>query len=396
MPLENLEQALILKPDMSEAQISRIKVYFALGEYETADSIIRKFLEQNPNNYSFLLSIVPISYQLKRYERVVTDVIKLTSHRQFDVLTANAKSALYYHLVWSYDNLEKYDEALEVCKKIEKLIPNQLSLLHLRAKILYKQARFEDAKTNYKQALDIFPNEPSLLYEYTKLLWETQNYEEGLIIADRLVKLSENGNYYQLRALHRLGLHQFKKSIQDLTKAMQLTIEEDASSLYNNRSIALQKLKNYKEARQDIVKSLELNPKSVYAHLNYAQLYLHDYEIEKAIELCKKAIKIEPQNAFIYLKFAICFILLQKYELAYTSVEEAQNFIEHHSWEVDTTYALLEYVRGNVEEALKHWNEAVKKLPKHKDWKWVEDEYEFPQSLMAKLKNIFDEFQTAD
>lgn len=299
--LEDLDHALLIQPDMQDAHISRLRVYYAMGQADVGDAILQKQLKQNDNDYIFYLIAGHSNYNIKRYEQAIEYTKKAINYPFFSNTPNKSQFEIFYYLAWSYFALKDYESALKIYNQMAKLNVNPSKTYPLHAKILRQQSKFRDAKEVYELALEESPKSKNLLFEYSTVLRELNLYTKGLIVSNKLLTLSEkNLNYhsraYHTRALHYLGLNEFNRSLADLTKAIELNPNEITA--YHNLSIVYRRLKDFDKALENDAKIMEMNEQKGLLARASTFTYLEQYD--DAIRDYDRLIELAPDDAKIY------------------------------------------------------------------------------------------------
>jgi tetratricopeptide (TPR) repeat protein len=123
---------------------------------------------------------------------------------------------------------------------------------------------------------------------------------------------------------------------------------------YNNRAVALRRLKRYDQAAADYAKVIELNPSFADAIYNYGNLYQEIGRNEKAVELYGLAIQRNPKSAPIYNNRGLSYIALNDLEKARADFSKAL--------EIDPAFDLPRVNRGILLVQLGRYAEALEDL----------------------------------
>jgi tetratricopeptide (TPR) repeat protein len=90
-----------------------------------------------------------------------------------------------------------------------------------------------------------------------------------------------------------IDAEEYKKAIEYL----KLAYKDNPQSvhIFNRLGMALRKLGRFAEAEKAYLQALKLNPKDEYLYFNIGRLYLESKDWEKAIQMAKKALELNPQ-----------------------------------------------------------------------------------------------------
>ena len=144
-----------------------------------------------------------------------------------EAIELNPKNALaYYGRAYAYDDLKKYQQAIEDCTK----------------SIQFNSPRLVDAYNNRGEAYRKLGNYAQAINDYNKALELNPNYFKA----------------YNNRGIAYRNLGKYDMAFQDYDKALELN--PNYVYAYNNRGWAYFCLKKYQQALKDFDKALELNP----------------------------------------------------------------------------------------------------------------------------------------
>ncbi|MCX8106198.1 MAG: tetratricopeptide repeat protein [Ignavibacterium album] len=228
-------------------------LYFDNKKYEEAEKILSQAIQSFPDNYAinFILGI-SLAQQSKN-EEAETFLKKAVSLNPNDV---NTLSAYAYTL----NQLKKDDLAIYYLNQALAIEPNDVNVIGTLALIYNAQKIFEKSDSLYERALELKPDDPLI----------NNNYAYSL--STRGIKLE--------RALKMVNLSLDKDSLN--------------TAYLDTKGWILYQLGRYEEAKEFILKAIELGTKSavIIDHLGDVEFKLGNKE--KAIELWKEALQLDP------------------------------------------------------------------------------------------------------
>lgn len=209
--LTHLNQALVLKPDYSEAKILRDGIAESLqariqqhaakpvadiseklkaglelqnaGKLDEAENIFHEILTDNPNDVPSLFSLGGIEHNRKNPEKAVTYFERAIA------LNPNF-SPLWYNLGIVQQSLKKFDQALASFDKALSLDPMNVEVMTNRGGLLAEMKRHKDALLNYEELLKIDPNNQKALCNRGILLTDVKFHDLAIHTFDRLYQLN--------------------------------------------------------------------------------------------------------------------------------------------------------------------------------------------------------------
>ena len=266
-----------------------------------------------------------------RLERILIDAEKLKAIEDWDEATGKYKEILslapnnanaHYQLAQIYKAQNKLAEAETEAAAAAKLESDNRWYLETLANIYLNQGKIKDAEGILKGLVDKFPNNPDYYLELGFVYSKTGQLENAVKVYD-----------------------QFEKNF---------GVDEQVVSEKKNLYIRMGK---FNEAVTEVEKLIEAYPGEVEYILMEAELYRAKKMKEKAIELYKKVLDIEPDNPYAQLGLA---------EFGMSTGNDAQkkesvvDIFKNPKVGIDTKVSILliSYIQMNSEDSLKR-KEAI-------------------------------------
>lgn len=246
---------------------------------------------------------------------VLLSQVHSTDARAFAVL-----GEIYQQLKKPYKAREAFRKAIEL-KKSDFVMWQQL--LFIESELKDNTALEEESK----KAMEYFPNQP-LLYFFNGLAkTELKMYNEAIDILKTGLGLVYNNNPLEVQ-------------------------------FYTNLAEAYYRANRITESFENFEKAVSLDPKNTLALNNYAYyLSLRKERLERAEEMSKKTVELEPSNPSYQDTYGWVLFQLGKYEEAEKWLYRAV-FNEPNSPEVLEHYGDCLFQLGRVDEAVAYWQKA--------------------------------------
>jgi len=230
-------------------------LYFDNKKYEEAERILLQAIESFPDNYPINFILGLSLAQQSKYDDASRYLKKATELNPTDV---NTLSAYAYTL----NQLKQDEEAIYYLNKALTIKPNDVNVIGTLALIYNAQKVFEKSDSLYERALGIKPDDPLI----------NNNYAYSL--STRGIQLE--------RALNMVNLALEKDSLN--------------TAYLDTKGWIFYQLGRYNEAKEFISKAVELGTNSavIIDHLGDIEFKLGNKE--KAIELWKEALKLDPSK----------------------------------------------------------------------------------------------------
>lgn len=221
------------------------------GDVDTAETILKKVVELNPNfaNAHKDLGVIYLSKRLFDYAK---DEFEKAITIAPDDIGIAFEYANFLHAI------SEYAKAQEFYKRTTDKLPNNPNALTFSALNLMALNRLEDALIQIEQALKDFPEEDFILFCAGKIHYLMKNYEKAQLF---LIKSYEKNPTTEVTNL--LGLNYFELENYDTANNIFLKLLEKNptnTNLLLNSAKCYEKLSKREEAKEQLNKVLEMFP----------------------------------------------------------------------------------------------------------------------------------------
>lgn len=267
-----------------------------------------------------------------------------------------------------------------------------LKVFLIRAEASEKIETFEDAVSDYKQAILMDKKEESHYFNAGRLLLALEKYQESIFYLKKTTELDEKYiQAYQLKVNAFMKLEMYEEAIVEAEEALML--EKNALNYYNHGLVSYY-LKDFKVAEADFNYAITFNENYIEAYIELAKSLLQQNRYEDALNNCNIVIELNPLTKDIYIVRSEIYHQIADYEKAINDVTTVltkfspndknlyfkrgklyQEFNEHKSAindfckviSLDKDFCLAYYQRAiSYEETLK-WAKAVRDYNKFVD-----------------------------
>ena len=228
----------------------------------------------------------------ERYRRAETqadkDKLKQQMAQADKNFLANKKLEEGYN---AYFNKNNHDLAFKLFTEAIELNPNLATAYKARGKILswndYKQEAFKD----FQKVAELNPTDDEIYDLIGQFYFSSKDYSKALENYNKAIELNPNkADYYRTRAfIYSYNLVNLEQALADYSKIIELNQSETA---YSDRGNLYKRLKNYDAAIDDYNQALRIDPNNNFLYVSLALAYddLKDYG--KAVECYTKAINL--------------------------------------------------------------------------------------------------------
>lgn len=231
-------------------------------------------------------------------------------------INPNEKSTLI-NLAITLINLKKYNEAIDICKKLISLDSSNI-LAYLNIGVAnYFLENFNKSLYYFDQALNVNPNYIDALFNKANTLTELGRYDEALVCYDKVISLDKNY----------------------------------ISAIFN-KAFILSKLKKFRESITIYDLVLNIKPTFLDALLNKGNAYRELGEFEESFFYYDKCINQEPSFFSAWLNKGNAYFKMKKYEEALLHFD--------HAIKINPNYYEAIFNKANTLKELNRFDEALK------------------------------------
>lgn len=246
----------------------------------------------------------------------------------------------------------KFEAAAAAYSDAISMKPEEWTGYNYRAKVYMATGKYEAALSDISRAISLSPNTLALYSTRAACYEATGNYDRAL--EDYNMALSKTGpadsetaQTYFRRGRTRFNKGQYSEAVADLTRALEIADKAKASipDIYYYRGQSYMKINMYAQAASDFGAFLAQKPDNIQAMILQGQAFLRTGEKEKASELAKKIIQLDPSKEFYYSGSSMTgiFDTDARREAAVKLVGEAKTMISEATSSPSRTLAGIKY-----------------------------------------------------
>jgi tetratricopeptide (TPR) repeat protein/S1-C subfamily serine protease len=277
----------------------------------------------------------------------------------------NSESTKYYYF-WKYqslffENLEQYDNALEIINTAISIEKNDLTLLNQKGIILSKKKKYVQAIAIYD---DLIYKQPESYFYNNRgnAKFELGNKQAAIIDFDRAIAINPKfaGAYYN-RGRTKYALGNKQAAIIDFDRA--IALDPKFAVVYNDRGLAKSDLGNKQAAITDFDRAIALDPKFALAYSNRSGVKYQLGNKQAAIIDCDQAITLNPKLASAYGNRGLAKLSLGNKQAAIIDLDQAIA-LNINSADAYTARGIAKYELGNKQAAIIDFDQAITLDPK--------------------------------
>lgn len=391
-------------PGYSRPYILAAEVFTVFDQYDDVEEIIKAGEEAELDSDSLeLYRIKCLHYKEFSQEHVreaLQALLKLKEkmgNRSEEAPTdIEDLSELERELAILYWDQDRTDAAMQVINTYLHEHPGTISLMHLKADILTREQKYDEALDLCREVVRL---EPDNLYNRNRVgnCYERMNDTDEAIKCYKEI-LEENPRY--VPALRRLmyiysylndetgNLEHCRTAIQYATKFIEIS---DSAEGYVERCSLYIDLYELEKAVEDGREAIRLDPEAFYAYNNLGCALLKLRRLNEAVEPLKQAIVMAPNKDHLpYLNLAECYAVMGSYGKA---IETYESLLKIWPKRVSVLEDIAKLYRklGNYKEAIAVYNRIPDEYLKAYDQK--NQQYGFNQ--ICTWCNVGDTYRQA-
>ncbi len=332
--LDDFYECIDLYPEYVPPYILATEVFMAFEQYEDVEKVLKAAKSAGLESDSLELVRIKCMHYKEFSEENVKKALKALEILRENVKKENTPTDLedvaelekeYAILYWDLNQTKK---TMEIIEEYLKDHPQNLTMLHLKVDVLNREKQYEEALKVCRNLLHLEPNN---LYTRTKLggCYERLENQSAAIECYQEI-LKENPNY--IPALRRMmyiysylsnkedDREKCKKGIYYASRLIDVTESAEGYIERGNLYIDLYELEL---AVEDCKKAIELDPEAYYAYNNLGCALLKLRRVKEAVIPLEQAIAMESDRDHLpYLNLAECYVLLKEYDKALNAYRE--------------------------------------------------------------------------
>lgn len=178
-------EALRRQPDFSPALTNLVRMYLRGDAGSEAEAVARNFIDERPDNLDHRASLLEVWLADGRYEDVV--------ERARDLLREDVQHVgAMYQMATAKFHLGRYELAESILRRAVDLAPERADLYYLFAQVSYAQDNTDEARDNFRAAIERQPRFPEARNNYAILLHDAGNFDRAIGQLERAVDDAPN------------------------------------------------------------------------------------------------------------------------------------------------------------------------------------------------------------
>ena len=274
--------------------------YFNRSDFNAAENVLLKLLEQNYNDYDVLNFLGIIHLNLKNYKRAINYFYQVLS-------IVKNHAVAFYNLGFCLEQIGDEKRAIDNYKKTIETDPAFTDAYLNLGRVLIEKENFAEAEKLLTDAVQKNPGKPKLYNNLANLFLKLNKWETAVKYYNLAIKRdSINDDYYFNLGNCYSKMEQYDSAILNYKKAIE--INPSNKGAINNLANVQVKINNYKSAIELYTNLIESFDDTAGAFYNLANCYQEQKNYDKAIEYYQNAIKKDKTLRSAYINIGRCFL----------------------------------------------------------------------------------------
>ncbi|NXS52169.1 IFIT5 protein, partial [Brachypteracias leptosomus] len=281
---------------------------------ETVGQQTEFLIKSNITNYNLLSYVCYLNNSNEKALRNLQKAEEVVKKNHPDEI-ARRSLVTWGNYAWIYYHMERFEEAQTYVSKVENSCKKLSSTAEWKSQLpeiyaeqgwallKFGKKYYERAKSCFENALQNEPNNPEFNAGYAITMYRLEDYFH---------------RQYEDRSL----------SLKPLKRAVELNPED--TFIMALLAVKLQDLKRVDEGERYIEDAMQKDPYLPYVLRYAAKFYRRKGEVDKALEILKKALAVTPTSVFLHHQLGLCYRskLIQLKGATQYSQEQVDNLIQ--------------------------------------------------------------------
>ena len=364
-----IEKLLLINPTDINLKYSAAAAYVKVPDYDNAIRIYEEILSTNPGNRDVQTEVIKLYFRqhknseaFEKYSQMINKDIDFSAKMDIAIAFMQASSG----------DKEALDVSRSILQNLQAAYPGEwmpeyyLAYIDSRDNPQSSEQKFKELLSRVDTSAELYVQVGFYYYEQNKFNPAVDIFKTGASKFPEDYRL----NYLAGNSYYRLGDN--RSALPYLEKALQISPSD--LNVLSNLGLVYDDLKMDDECDRLYEQAFRYYPDNILLLNNYAyHLAERDKKLKEALEMSKKTIEKEPDNASYLDTYGWILYKLKDYKNAAIYIDKAIKLGKNATL-LDHLGDIYEAMGENV-KALKCWNEALQLEPDNESIKRKADKY---------------------
>jgi len=337
--------------------------YMSNNQPDKAIEIYKKITTIDPDNAYIHMSLADYYRKTGNKEKAFEELKLGFANPNLDIDTKVNILLTFYSINQLYRDLK--EQAFELSKILVDTHPLDPKSHSIYGDLLLQDKKFAEARESFLKVMALDSSKYVIWEEILRLDVQLGEFQHLVQFSQHAIELfPEQPLPYLFSGIGNYQLKKYKEGLNTLNSGIKLIVDNNELlvQFYMYLGDTYHALKNDKEAYKAYEKSLQLNENNLYVLNNYAYyLSLKSESLEKAEQMARKAVNLEPDNSSFQDTYGWVLYKLGRYIEAREWIGKALEEKQGASGEVLEHYGDVLFKLGDSGQALEFWVKAKKK-----------------------------------
>ncbi len=295
-----------------EEVYQQVEALIANADYNTAQKLAKKYLNQNPYHHDLRKLLVKIYITIQKEYEAISNLLVLIKTFPDDI-------TLYSQIADLYRDTHQTKKAVYYYSYILSKDKYDLHAMKALALIYYNNKQKDSALKLYRQLVTLVENENEKLeyYEILGSLYSSMNQYEKAISVYKKVLEKDSANIEVIKDMRRIYLKLKDTDNVLYYSRLLVNLEPENYKSYEEIIDLLFHLHMYDDALSYAQKAMEIPNADIYTLKNYiAKIYIYTGKTDESIELISETIKQDPTNLLLSQTLAMAYCMNKNFDMA--------------------------------------------------------------------------------
>lgn len=376
-----IEYAYTLFPENTNIMLREAQILAGMGHLTRALNRLKSLEKFEPKNEEVLLTMASIYSQLREHPKAI-QLFKKALEFGGDEYA----DEIYLEIALEYENMERFDKAIDTLKEALLLKPDNEILLYELAYCFETTERLAESIEFYQNFIDQFPYNFAAWYNLGNAFQKIEQLEESLDAYDYCIAVqSEFAPAYYNKAHALFKLERYAEAIQVLEESY--TIEPPQAPVYCHIGECFEKLNELDKALFYYRKSLQTDESYADAYLGIGVVLDLQGKTTESLVYIERAIDLEPENPDYFLFQVEMLKKMKRYDESEAITESLiTRFSDNEDVWLD--HADVFFLKNDILGALKAINEGWQKIPQSSALGYRKVAYLLEAGLHAEAQDL--------
>ena len=357
--IEEMENLVEFMPDNTRYRALLAEAYRKVKRDKDAYQQYLKIKELDPEDKYINVSLMDYYLSVNNKDKAFEEFLAALKNQNLEYDTKVELCKLFMH---KYQNLSGHEIA-EIGTTLINTYPDKSAGYNLVGTLYYLQRDYLKAKDFFIKAVKYGDTEYATLAQLSMCYGMLEDYKASVEYSNRAIALYPDQPYlYQLNAVSYIMLRDYENALKALEKGRRFVAEKSMMLTFDtNIADCYHQLNNKEKVYETYNKILRYDSENIYVLNNYAYyLALDNQELDKALAMSEKTIKVEPKNSMYLDTYSWVLYKLGRYKEAKKYMDKVFKYDKNPN---GTNYEHLGdilYKLGDTKNAVKNWKKAQK------------------------------------